>query len=100
MRNLDRQEFAIEDLISSSPAVSLTDAVVQIAVAYSLSNRLSDSDWSTGVDHEHLAKQHAALNRLALSALPLLAQAAGLDMGRHGLGTMSTACAPWNSARG
>ncbi len=68
------------DFIASLPALSLADAAVQIGVACQIAITLENSDWS-GPDRQlRLGETAGGLARICLSVLPLIAEAAGLDL--------------------
>ncbi|MGI4945585.1 MAG: hypothetical protein ACRYHQ_34320 [Janthinobacterium lividum] len=75
MKILDEQSQVLRDLVTTIPARSMADAAVQIAEAFGIAEDLYRNVHSS-VEVERLA---AALTRLALSALPVIAAAAGLD---------------------
>ncbi len=68
------------DFIAIPPAMSLADAAVQIGVACHLAMTVECSDWSTPDRQLRLGEMASGLTRLCLSALPLIAEAAGLDL--------------------
>jgi hypothetical protein len=79
-RLLAQREEALRSLISMAPATDLVDAAVQIGAAASIASTLADGDWTEAATHERLDEMHSAVNRIMLSALPVIAAAAGLDL--------------------
>ena len=65
------------------PAVTLQDAAVQIGVAYILSDFLDGATPEN--DGEYMKELAASLRRALVSALPLVADAAGLGLDALGL---------------
>ncbi len=84
---LSRQEEALSDLITTQPAVTLQDAAVQIGVAVVIASILESSDWSAPAQQIHLDRYHKALDRIAISVLPVIAKAAGMDLDALGWGS-------------
>lgn len=73
------REKGLRAVIATLPAQSLADAAVQIGTAVTYASILECSEWCPE-EREQLHDLHAALFRLTLSALPLIAEAAGLDL--------------------
>jgi hypothetical protein len=71
---------AAERLIASEPARALADAAIQLMLAVSRAQILAVSGLQ---DHERAAAL-ADLERLLQSALPIVADAAGLDLSNYG----------------
>ncbi len=76
---LTRRE-SLWHLISTMPAMTLADAAVQIGVACHFAGTVECSDWSSPDRLERLEELAGALERICLSVLPLVAEAAGLDL--------------------
>ena len=80
---LSLREDALRNLISTLPATTLADAAVQLEVATTFACGLKVGDLAP--DRSYRTRTEvAALERLIYSALPLVADAAGLDMKRMG----------------
>ncbi len=75
MEIIDEQSRVLRDLVTTIPARSMADAAVQIAEAFLVAENLH-ANVHPADEVECLS---AALTRLLLSALPLVAEAAGLD---------------------
>jgi hypothetical protein len=88
MTTLARRGLMLRDLISTLPAVTLPDAAAQIGVASAAAGVLAVSDWSTEETQPLLRPRLEALHRMLLSVLPIVADAAGLDM--HAMGWSDT----------
>jgi len=71
---------ALWQLIATMPAMTLADAAVQIGVACHFAGALECSDWSKPDRLERLGDLTEALEHICLSVLPLVAEAAGLDL--------------------
>jgi hypothetical protein len=82
MRNLFDQESAIRQMILTMPARTLADAAVQIAAIDLAASNLEDNQQT----EEELSCAVRALRRLVYSALPVIAESAGLDMEAMGWG--------------
>ena len=80
LSRLDCREQALRALIASAPATTLADAAVQLGTACAYVGILDGCDWTNPATHARLADLHAALNRITLSVLPVVAAAAGLDL--------------------
>jgi len=76
---LTRRE-SLWQLIGSMPAKTLADAAVQISVACHFAGSLECSDWSGPDTHSRLQELASGVERVCLSVLPLVAEAAGLDL--------------------
>ena len=71
---------AAERLIASEPARALADAAIQLMLAVSRAQILAVS----GLGDEERAAALADLERLLQSALPIVADAAGIDLANYG----------------
>ncbi len=60
--------------------MTLADAAVQIGVACYCAGTVECSDWSSPDRLERLEELAGALERICLSVIPLVAEAAGLDL--------------------
>jgi len=80
MKLLEVRREALWQLIASLPALTLADAAVQLGVATQYAMGLEASDWSNPDVGSRFYEMARGLERLCLSALPLVAQAAGLDL--------------------
>lgn len=76
---LTRRE-ALWQLIATMPAMTLADAAVQLGVACQFAMGLAGSDWSSPEQRGHFAELAGGLERICLSVLPIVAEAAGLDL--------------------
>ncbi len=76
---LARRE-SLWQLIGSMPAKTLADAAVQISVACHFAGSLECSDWSSPDTHQRLEELACGIERICLSVLPMVAEAAGLDL--------------------
>jgi hypothetical protein len=74
------QIIAAREMICAMPAVTLADAAVQIAAAVVVADQI---DGAARCEHT-LIQLEKKLDRLLLSALPLIAEAAGLGMDEMG----------------
>ncbi len=72
---------ALRELISTLPAVTLSDCVVQINVAGHLIMKVTCND----LEKPELDELSDAVERIMISVLPVLAAAAGLDQVEFGL---------------
>ncbi len=76
----DAQASAAKELICSMPAVTLADAAVQVATALTIVDQI---DGAAGCEAA-LSRLESKLDRLLLSALPVIAEAAGLGIEEMG----------------
>ncbi len=76
---LTRRE-ALWQLIASLPAMTLADAAVQIGVACHFAMSLEGSDWSSSDVRSRFYQLAGGLELMCLNVLPLVAEAAGLDL--------------------
>lgn len=67
---------ALRELVSTLPAQTLTDCVVQINVASHMVMKITGND----LDKTELDQLSDAVERIMVSVLPVLAAAAGLDL--------------------
>ncbi len=82
----DAQAIAAKELICTMPAVTLADAAVQVATALTIADQI---DGAAGCE-QVLSRLQNKLDYLLLSALPVIAEAAGLGM-EDGLGRLGRA---------
>ena len=76
---LTRRE-ALWQLIATVPAMTLADAAVQLGVACQFAMGLAGSDWSSPETQRRFAELTGGLERICLSVLPIVAEAARLDL--------------------
>ncbi len=75
-----KRRDALWQLIASLPAVTLADAAVQLGVACHFAMSLEASDWSSADVRGRFYQLAGGLELMCLSMLPLVAEAAGLDL--------------------
>ena len=80
------QITAAKEMICSMPAVTLADAAVQVATALSIADQI---DGAVRCERT-LIQLERKLDRLLLSALPLIAEAAGLSLDEMGWSDLAT----------
>ena len=80
MRLLETRREALWQLIASLPAMTLADAAVQLGVATQYAMGLEGSDWSSADVRGRFYQLAGGLELMCLSMLPLVAEAAGLDL--------------------
>ena len=75
MEILEEQRRVLRELVATTPARSIADAAVQMAEAFSIADLLEAAVHPT----DEVERMAAALVWLTLSALPVIAAAAGLN---------------------
>ena len=77
---LQQRAIALDNLISTIPASSLDEVVVQLRTALSTARYILDHDWGEVREQNRLNRLAEMLVRITLSALPVVAAAAGADL--------------------
>ena len=95
MNLLYRQQDTLRELISTIPAATMADAAAQIGVACVLTSQLEASDWRQPEHQDRRRRLMEAVHRITLSALPVVAKAAGLDMNTMGWSDVQRLRATW-----
>lgn len=75
----EARQHALRELISTLPAVSLADCAVQLAVAD------MHAETITGADGAGMEARAEALERICASVIPVIAEAAGMDLAQFDL---------------